>query len=442
MPPGCTSSWRRRNWRPPSASGSFDRSVVARTTSVTPFAAAVLRGCPLPSATRLSAGHSPALATPVVTDSVPATSADMAMRCQRRRRSLLELCMIFTPIRLVKARRHRTREASGWRTSPRTLVSAGGRGITRVRIDGRPRVSGSRIAQAPLSKFEVCVITVRRRPPTLRIVRSRLAVSKRASHEWHDNQRPEAPMQHAAQALDRFPLELGFRPSPLPERHRPALVPAPPENHGRYVDGTPGDAADPPQRIDMRCLAQYRAPLLRFATLMLRNQAEAEDVVQDTLLAALQSATFAGRSSVKTWLVGILKHKINDAFRRGSRYVPLQDADDVESLDDTNLQFTDDGHWRRSPSHWSDPEAALSQRKFFELLERCIGSLPKNTAQVFIMREVMGMETEQICEAVGITRSNCFVMLHRARTKLRAQLEQLWFGGDASELGSKAAAAV
>lgn len=193
--------------------------------------------------------------------------------------------------------------------------------------------------------------------------------------------------------------------------------------------------------IDTLRLEQYRAPLLRFATLMLRNRAEAEDAVQDTLLAALQSAqSFSSRSSVKTWLVGILKHKINDAFRRASRQVLLEDADEIETLGDASSQFTTDGNWRQAPSHWNDPEAALSQRKFFELLERCIAGLPRNTAQVFVMREVMGMETEQICAAIGITPNNCFVMLHRARIKLRAQLEQQWFGGDASERGGAAAA--
>jgi RNA polymerase sigma-70 factor (ECF subfamily) len=176
-------------------------------------------------------------------------------------------------------------------------------------------------------------------------------------------------------------------------------------------------------------LEQFRLPLTRYARWLLGNEAAAEDAVQETMLAALQSPeSFSGRSSMKTWLFGILKHKVADTFRRQSRERPLEDDSDEDARTDNGVLFMDNGHWREPPSNWGDPEAALSQRRFFEVLERCIEQLPKNTARVFTMRELMGMETDAICEAVGISASNCFVMLHRARTILRGLLDEQWFG--------------
>jgi RNA polymerase sigma-70 factor (ECF subfamily) len=163
--------------------------------------------------------------------------------------------------------------------------------------------------------------------------------------------------------------------------------------------------------------------------LQLRNTAAAEDVVQETLLAAMQSSSsFAGQSSVKTWLVGILKHKIIDAIRKQSREQPLETADDETSIEGLqDAVYREDGHFRENPADWGDPEAALAQRKFFEVLERCMEGLPKKTARAFTMREVMGLETDEICKELGITSSNCWVLLYRARMALRECLEGRWF---------------
>ncbi len=186
-------------------------------------------------------------------------------------------------------------------------------------------------------------------------------------------------------------------------------------------------------KINPRELEQHRLQLMKYALWLLKNPAAAEDAVQETLLAALQSPeNFGGRSSVRTWLFGILKHKITDTFRRQAREQPLEDDSDSGS-DEPGVLFTEDGRWREPPSHWGDPEAAFSQRRFFDVLDRCIDCLPKNTARVFTMREVMGMETDEICKEVGITPGNCFVMLHRARMTLRGLLEQNWYGNPASQ---------
>lgn len=186
--------------------------------------------------------------------------------------------------------------------------------------------------------------------------------------------------------------------------------------------------------VDPLELEQHRPQLLKFAMLQLRSAAAAEDAVQETLVAALQSAgSFAGQSSVRTWLVGILKHKIIDAIRRQSRERPLELANDETAVDDLQaLLFSENGHHRERPADWGDPDAALTQRRFFEVLERCLGDLPKNTARVFTMREVMGLETGEICKELGITASNCWVLLYRARMALRGCLEQRWFGIEAA----------
>jgi RNA polymerase sigma-70 factor, ECF subfamily len=130
---------------------------------------------------------------------------------------------------------------------------------------------------------------------------------------------------------------------------------------------------------------------------------------------------------VRTWLVGILKHKIVDHIRRSRREEPLDLTSAETSLEDFDVLYKEDGHYASAPADWGDPEAALSQRKFFETLERCLEGLPKNAARVFMMREVMGIETDDICKELAITATNCWVLLYRARMSLRACLEERWF---------------
>jgi RNA polymerase sigma-70 factor, ECF subfamily len=174
-------------------------------------------------------------------------------------------------------------------------------------------------------------------------------------------------------------------------------------------------------------LAIHRPQLMRFALLHLRNRAQAEDAVQDTLLAALEGAgRFAGESSVSTWLIAILRHKILDCFRREGREARLEpSAEDGEAID---RLFLEDGHWRAPPCDWGDPEAALGQREFFEALERGLQRLPAKTARAFHLREVMGLSTEEICQTLGVSARNCWIMLYRARMSLRQSLEEHFVG--------------
>jgi RNA polymerase sigma-70 factor (ECF subfamily) len=177
---------------------------------------------------------------------------------------------------------------------------------------------------------------------------------------------------------------------------------------------------------------EHRAYLLRVAMLQLRNNEVAEDVVQDTLVAALQGAAgFSGRSSVKTWLTGILKHKIVDVIRRRAREPVFAELDDECQIDDFDALFDASGHWENPPADWGNPEGDLSRRQFFDIVQFCLDKLPPNTARVFMMREVMELEGDEICKELTITSTNLWVILYRARMALRQCLEQHWFAGTA-----------
>jgi RNA polymerase sigma-70 factor (ECF subfamily) len=191
--------------------------------------------------------------------------------------------------------------------------------------------------------------------------------------------------------------------------------------------------ARPASTIDPLDLEKHRPQLVKFAMVQLRNASHAEDVVQETLIAALQGIDrFQGNSSVRTWLTGILKHKIIDHYRRHSRETSLEGLEGEVSVEDFDALYLENGHLASSipaPS-WGDPEAVLSQDRFFVALEGCMDRLPKNTARAFHMREVLGMETDEICKELRITATNCWVLLYRARMSLRECLQATWFGGE------------
>jgi RNA polymerase sigma-70 factor, ECF subfamily len=152
--------------------------------------------------------------------------------------------------------------------------------------------------------------------------------------------------------------------------------------------------------------------------------------VQEALVAAVAGREgFDGRSSLRTWLTSILKHKVVDAIRRRQRE-PLIESSLTEEVDvdDFDALFRDNGAWGAPPADWGNPEASLGQRQFFDVLELCLERLPPNTARVFVMREVMELESEEICKELSITTNNLWVILYRARMSLRECLQQRWFG--------------
>jgi RNA polymerase sigma-70 factor, ECF subfamily len=175
-------------------------------------------------------------------------------------------------------------------------------------------------------------------------------------------------------------------------------------------------------------LAQIHQTLLRFAQMQLRNISMAEDVVSETLLAILEKpASFEGRSSLRTYATGILKFKIIDVIRKRGREVHIEPMDEQSMDEAMDALFAKDGHWQEPPAAWQQPEKALEQRQFFETLQICVDRLPAKTGRVFMMREWLEQEVDDICIELGITANNCGVMLYRARMQLRECLDRNWF---------------
>ena len=173
-------------------------------------------------------------------------------------------------------------------------------------------------------------------------------------------------------------------------------------------------------------LEQLRPQLLRYARSQLRNDAWAEDAVSEALLVAIEKqASFRGRSQLKTWVVGILRHKLIDELRHHSREIAMSPEEGDDGLEDAI--FAADGHFREMPQDWGDPEAALSQGEFFRVLDACTERLPNQLGRVFLMREWLELESAEICKELGITPTNLWVMLHRARLRLRECLQIHWF---------------
>jgi len=184
----------------------------------------------------------------------------------------------------------------------------------------------------------------------------------------------------------------------------------------------------PPDTLH-RQLEVMRPLLVRFAQLQIRNQALAEDAVQDALIAVLEKPErFTGASSLRTYVTGILKFKIIDCLRSSTRERQLE-AEPQQSDDDLiDALFLANGHTVTAPTAWGDPDATLTQKDFFRTLELCLEKLPAQTARVFMMREWLELETEEICKELTITSANAWVLLYRARVRLRECLDLNWFG--------------
>ena len=178
-------------------------------------------------------------------------------------------------------------------------------------------------------------------------------------------------------------------------------------------------------------LRDLRAQMLKFAIVKLGDASLAEDTVQEALIGAFKNiGTFGGRAALKTWVFAILKNKCADALRRKKR--PTE-ANDLLRLDEEDADlgelFDVNGVWRRDerPTAWGSPEVAAREKDFWQVFEACLEHLPGQQAKVFMCREFVGMDSQEICDVVGISSSNLHVMLYRARLRLRECLENNWF---------------
>jgi RNA polymerase sigma-70 factor, ECF subfamily len=178
-------------------------------------------------------------------------------------------------------------------------------------------------------------------------------------------------------------------------------------------------------------IVALRPYLMRVAISRVNDAERAEDLVQETLLAAIKARrSFGGRSRFRTWVTGILIHKAMDFFRARAREESLmQPFNGIEATEDS--EFDRDGAWATPVSPWSNPERALENKRFLGLFAAQLATLPPMQARAFEMRELMGLESEEICRHLGVTPNNLCQLLYRARLGLRKSLERDWFSAAA-----------
>lgn len=179
--------------------------------------------------------------------------------------------------------------------------------------------------------------------------------------------------------------------------------------------------ADPAEWVEL-----YGDFLFNFAVGQVRDTSEAEDLVQETFLAAIKSRErFAGQCTERTWLVSILRHKICDHLRTKSRQPRLADIrrDSETDSDDVDESLV----WlHESAAQCQGPDRRMELQEFRAALELALGHLPTRIAQVFQLYEIEERSGGEICATLNISESNLWVMLHRARTHLRKALAPTW----------------
>ncbi len=188
---------------------------------------------------------------------------------------------------------------------------------------------------------------------------------------------------------------------------------------------------DPATRADLLLwLEQYGDEMYAHAVSRVESSQAAEEIVQETFLAALQNyAKFERRAAPKTWLVAILRNKIINHYRQRAR----RRSETVSSGDDSPLGLPFDSHgiWNVPIGPWPRrPDEELQRREFWQAFDQCLAKLPPGIAESFVLRVLDGLDTENICKTLGISASNLAVRLHRARLALRDCLGKNWFGDE------------
>lgn len=175
-----------------------------------------------------------------------------------------------------------------------------------------------------------------------------------------------------------------------------------------------------------RWLDEHGDALFAFAMLRINNRATAEDLVQETLIAGMQ-ANFKGQSSERTWLIGILKNKIVDFIRKHHREVTADFGPDMPEFDQA---FDETGHWRAQLGAWAEPARDAENDALKVALAECIAALPDRMRTLFVLREVDGLDTEWLVKELDLSsKNNLWVILSRARERLRSCLQASWFDG-------------
>lgn len=178
---------------------------------------------------------------------------------------------------------------------------------------------------------------------------------------------------------------------------------------------------------------QHHGMLIRLAMGYVADREAAEEVVQDTWMAVIESLNrFEGRSSLRTWVCGILIHKAKDRGVREKRHTTFSafesyDDDNDDAVDPSRFQQSGEwaGHWAFPPQPWDDqtPEKLLASQQAVNAMNKAIEALPATLKEVLILRDVEGVEAKEVCEMLKITETNLYVRLHRARERVRQAVE-------------------
>lgn len=174
----------------------------------------------------------------------------------------------------------------------------------------------------------------------------------------------------------------------------------------------------------------WRLPMFRFARLHLQPDEEAEDAVQDALLALMAADTAMLRApDPRHYVFGILKHKVTDRLRQKYRAEVSHDDAFGDGLDET--LFDDTGHWVEgvAPAAWRRPDEQMGHDQFFEVVDLCVGKLPRKPARVFSMKNLLDCEPAEICASLGLTQADYWQCMSRARKQIQLCLTQNWFEG-------------
>lgn len=180
-------------------------------------------------------------------------------------------------------------------------------------------------------------------------------------------------------------------------------------------------------------LEEVRRQMIHFAMQQLGDRSSAEDAVQDALVGALRNrGSFEGRAALKSWMFAILKNKIVDSIRRKSRVSAVEHQVSWDDLEGAG-PFDSRGHWHPEsrPRPWVQPDESLMDADFWRVFGACLDHLPARQSRVFMKREVLGLETDEICRSLELTVANVHVLLHRARLALRGCLQENWFSEEA-----------
>ena len=187
---------------------------------------------------------------------------------------------------------------------------------------------------------------------------------------------------------------------------------------------------------DAAFMQTLRTQMLKFAILQVRNEALAEDAVQEAILSAYQHIErFNRQAALKTWVFAILKNKLIDLLRKEKRYTSASMLDaGVGRNDEALLEalFTEQGHWQKDqrPQKWDEPDHDLESTHFWKVFDTCLDALPARYSRLFMMREFLELDSHEICDNEALSVSNLNTTLFRARLRLRECLEDNWFAGE------------